>query len=157
MGRLPSLRDQGLGEIAVRVPRYTRLAWRLFREPRVPLKSRFLVALGGAYALSPLDGIPGFIPVAGQLDDLWVLLSALEAALKDLPSALREGLLAAAGVTMEQLRADRLRVRGTLVEWTRHTAAAVLRVITRAGAWGLRATWRAGRRVASGLVRRLQR
>jgi uncharacterized membrane protein YkvA (DUF1232 family) len=43
------------------------------RDPRVPWPAKILAALVVAYALSPLDLIPDFIPVLGYLDDLIVV------------------------------------------------------------------------------------
>jgi uncharacterized membrane protein YkvA (DUF1232 family) len=40
------------------------------RDPRTPLVVRALAMLVAAYALSPIDFIPDFIPVIGYLDDL---------------------------------------------------------------------------------------
>src|SRR6185295_18226447 len=40
------------------------------RDPRVPWYAKALAALVVAYALSPIDLIPDFIPVLGYLDDL---------------------------------------------------------------------------------------
>ena len=40
------------------------------RDPRTPLLVRLLALLVAAYALSPIDLIPDFIPVIGYLDDL---------------------------------------------------------------------------------------
>jgi uncharacterized membrane protein YkvA (DUF1232 family) len=40
------------------------------RDPRVPWYARALGACVVAYALSPIDLIPDFIPVIGYLDDL---------------------------------------------------------------------------------------
>lgn len=44
--------------------------WLARRDPRVPWPAKLLAALVAAYALSPIDLIPDFIPVLGQLDDL---------------------------------------------------------------------------------------
>lgn len=40
------------------------------RDPRTPVLVRLLAVLVAAYALSPIDLIPDFIPVIGYLDDL---------------------------------------------------------------------------------------
>lgn len=40
------------------------------RDPRVPWYAKVMAALIAAYALSPIDLIPDFIPVLGYLDDL---------------------------------------------------------------------------------------
>src|SRR5690349_6857350 len=58
-----------IGVIA-RIPRYIKLGWRLMREPAVSGRGKAALGGGLAYALSPIDPIPGFIPVIGQLDDL---------------------------------------------------------------------------------------
>jgi len=57
---------------------HVRLAVRLLREPRVPILSKALPVLAGLYVISPLDFVPDFLPVLGQLDDLGVVLLALE-------------------------------------------------------------------------------
>jgi uncharacterized membrane protein YkvA (DUF1232 family) len=43
------------------------------RDPRTPLLVRLLALMVAAYALSPIDLIPDFIPVIGYLDDLLLL------------------------------------------------------------------------------------
>jgi uncharacterized membrane protein YkvA (DUF1232 family) len=51
------------------------LAWKLVTDPRVSLLSKVLVPLAGVvYILSPVDLIPEFIPVLGQLDDVAIIL-----------------------------------------------------------------------------------
>jgi uncharacterized membrane protein YkvA (DUF1232 family) len=55
-----------------------RLAVRLLREPAVPLAAKLVPALGLAYLIFPLDVVPDFLPILGQLDDLGVILIALE-------------------------------------------------------------------------------
>lgn len=54
-----------------------RLTWRLLRDSRVPLWSKFIPCIGLVYVLSPLDLIPDVILVLGQLDDLGIMLGAL--------------------------------------------------------------------------------
>ncbi|WP_050405247.1 YkvA family protein [Bradyrhizobium embrapense] len=43
------------------------------RDPRVPWYAKALAVAIAAYALSPIDLIPDFIPVIGYLDDLMLL------------------------------------------------------------------------------------
>lgn len=43
------------------------------RDPRVPWYAKALAVAIAAYALSPIDLIPDFIPVVGYLDDLILL------------------------------------------------------------------------------------
>jgi uncharacterized membrane protein YkvA (DUF1232 family) len=47
--------------------------WIAARDPRVPWYAKALAAAVAAYALSPLDLIPDFIPVLGYLDDLVIV------------------------------------------------------------------------------------
>jgi uncharacterized membrane protein YkvA (DUF1232 family) len=56
-------------ELARVVPQLGRLFLRLARDPRVPPLRRLQLIVLGAYLVSPLDLIPDFIPVVGQLDD----------------------------------------------------------------------------------------
>lgn len=43
------------------------------RDPRVPWLAKILAIIVAAYALSPIDLIPDFIPVLGYLDDLIIV------------------------------------------------------------------------------------
>ncbi|WP_084712775.1 YkvA family protein [Alkalidesulfovibrio alkalitolerans] len=47
------------------------------RDPRVPWYVKLLAAATAAYALSPIDLIPDFIPVIGYLDDIIILPTAI--------------------------------------------------------------------------------
>ena len=55
------------------------------RDPRTPWYARALALLVLAYALSPIDLIPDFIPVLGYLDDLLLVPAGLWLALRLLP------------------------------------------------------------------------
>jgi uncharacterized membrane protein YkvA (DUF1232 family) len=55
------------------------------RDPRTPWAARVLAALVLAYALSPIDLIPDFIPVLGHLDDLILVPLGLWLCLKLIP------------------------------------------------------------------------
>ncbi len=45
----------------------------VLRHPRTPRASRLLLGAAIAYAASPIDLIPDFIPVIGHLDDLIIV------------------------------------------------------------------------------------
>ena len=47
--------------------------WLATGDPRVPFVAKLVAAATAAYALSPIDLIPDFIPVLGLLDDLMLL------------------------------------------------------------------------------------
>jgi len=56
------------------------------RDPRIPFKSKILIAIAVGYLLSPIDIIPDFIPVIGQLDDLLIVPVLVGWAIKSIPS-----------------------------------------------------------------------
>jgi uncharacterized membrane protein YkvA (DUF1232 family) len=51
--------------------------WLAARDPRVPWTARALALLIAAYALSPIDLVPDFIPVIGLLDDAILIPAGL--------------------------------------------------------------------------------
>ena len=56
------------------------------RDPRTPWYAKVVIACVVAYALSPIDLIPDFIPVLGYLDDLILLPLGIYLALKLIPA-----------------------------------------------------------------------
>jgi uncharacterized membrane protein YkvA (DUF1232 family) len=97
---------QRLMALAKRLPAYLSLAKRLLADPNVPAKSKALLGLGGAYAISPIDLVPGLIPVAGQLDDAYVLLYGLRKCLTTMPEAMATSHLQQAGLSLELIDDD---------------------------------------------------
>ena len=59
------------------VPDCAVLFGRLLRDPRVPRRSKALVAALIPYLALPFDLIPDFVPVAGQLDDAILVVFVL--------------------------------------------------------------------------------
>lgn len=62
-----------LQEAARRIKRDALTVYFAARDPRTPLPVRLLALMIAAYAFSPVDLIPDFIPVLGYLDDLILL------------------------------------------------------------------------------------
>jgi uncharacterized membrane protein YkvA (DUF1232 family) len=56
------------------------------RDPRTPWYAKLFAALVVAYALSPIDLIPDFVPVLGYLDDLIVVPAGIVLAIRMIPS-----------------------------------------------------------------------
>jgi len=108
-------------ETVKRVPRYLRLAHALARDPRIPRRSKGILVVGGVYTVSPIDLVPGVIPVAGQVDDLYVLLTALQQAMRMAPRKVVDEHLSATGVSMAEIDADLANVRSLVrqgVAWS---------------------------------------
>ena len=59
--------------------------WFCTRHPRTPLMAKALAAALVAYAFSPIDLIPDFIPVLGYLDELILLPIGIWLVLKLVP------------------------------------------------------------------------
>ena len=104
-----------LKQRAKELKQFTLVAYYAARDPRTPTFVRLLALLVAAYALSPVDLIPDFIPVLGYLDDLILVPLGLALVIRLLP----ESVLASARA-QAQLAADRP---------TSKSAAAVIVVI----------------------------
>lgn len=60
------------------LPRFVKLLWSLYRDPRVSVLDKGLVLATIAYIVVPMDLIPDFLPVLGQIDDVYLLALALD-------------------------------------------------------------------------------
>ena len=61
--------------------------WLCARDPRTPWHAKALAFAVAAYAFSPIDLIPDFIPVLGYLDDLILVPAGLWLVLRMIPPA----------------------------------------------------------------------
>ncbi|QNB44963.1 DUF1232 domain-containing protein [Thermanaerosceptrum fracticalcis] len=61
-----------------------------YKDPRVPWYARVFIACVVAYAFSPIDFIPDFVPVLGYLDDLILIPLGVSLALKLIPVEVME-------------------------------------------------------------------
>jgi uncharacterized membrane protein YkvA (DUF1232 family) len=64
------------------VPDCALLVKRLLADPRVPRRHKLALALLAGYLVMPLDLVPDFIPVAGQLDDAILVTLVLRRVLR---------------------------------------------------------------------------
>jgi uncharacterized membrane protein YkvA (DUF1232 family) len=55
------------------------------RDPRTPRMAKLLAMAVAAYALSPIDLIPDFVPILGYLDDLVIVPLGLWLVIRMLP------------------------------------------------------------------------
>lgn len=62
--------------------------WLAARDPRMPWYAKAVAGLVAAYALSPIDLIPDFIPILGYLDDLIIVPLGILLAIRLIPSEL---------------------------------------------------------------------
>ncbi|MDQ2952786.1 MAG: YkvA family protein [Chloroflexota bacterium] len=73
-------------EVARKLPTYARLIWGLARDPRVPTQQKLVLGGIAAYLVFPIDIIPDFIPVIGELDDIAVLILGLDWFIRNAPA-----------------------------------------------------------------------
>jgi uncharacterized membrane protein YkvA (DUF1232 family) len=92
-------------------------------DPRVPWRVKVLAAAIAAYALSPIDLIPDFIPVLGYLDDLlivplgmWLVVRLMQ------PRIMAQYRIAAAAATSQPT--STAGAVAVITVWTALTAAA---------------------------------
>jgi len=64
------------------------LLWLCCREPDMPWLPKVVAMITVAYAISPIDLIPDFIPVLGYLDDVILLPLGIALAMRLVPDAL---------------------------------------------------------------------
>lgn len=70
--------------------------WLAARDRRTPWYAKLVAAMVAAYALSPIDLIPDFIPILGYLDDLVIVPLGILLAVRLIPPSLMDELRAMA-------------------------------------------------------------
>ena len=79
-----------------------------YQDKRVPLHAKIFTAFIVAYAFSPIDLIPDFIPVLGYLDDLILVPLGVMLALKMIPEEV---------ITECEVKAEALMKKGKPKNW----------------------------------------
>ncbi|MBB6427542.1 YkvA family protein [Sphingopyxis sp. JAI128] len=98
-------------------------AWLAARDPRTPWLARLLALAVAAYALSPIDLVPDFIPVLGWIDDLILVPAGLVLIRRLIPRVLWSELHAAAEAASER-PSSRIGMAMVLLAW-----AAILYIV----------------------------
>lgn len=94
------------------------------KDDRVPLYAKVFIACVVAYAFSPIDLIPDFIPILGYLDDVILLPLGIMLALKMIPK----------NVLSEcEVKAEELMVNGKPKNWIAGTIIVLI--------WGVITVW----------------
>jgi uncharacterized membrane protein YkvA (DUF1232 family) len=110
--------------LASRVPMYARLIWALVMDPRIPASRKVVLVGAAGYVLVGRDLIPDDIPVLGGLDDVAVVILAVEVFFDGIPDEILEEKLEELAIDREAFRRDMGQVR-------RFTPAPVRRIIRR--------------------------
>jgi len=97
----PSIIRQGLRSWAGTIKRDVVALYLAAVDPRVPRLAKIVAVGVAAYALSPIDLIPDFVPILGYLDDLVILPLGIMLAVKLVPADLMAEFRAAA-ITRER-------------------------------------------------------
>jgi uncharacterized membrane protein YkvA (DUF1232 family) len=105
-----------LGALAIAPLFAQNTLWIAARDPRVPWYAKALAGAVAAYALSPIDLIPDFVPVLGYLDDVVIVPAGILLTVRLIPDGL-----------MDEFRAEAARREG--------------RPTSRAGAAGIVTLW----------------
>jgi uncharacterized membrane protein YkvA (DUF1232 family) len=86
-----------------RLATYLIALWKLARSRDTPRAARLVAWVVLAYALSPIDLIPDFIPVLGQLDDILLIPLGVALVVRLVPAPMWEALLREAEVQAGRL------------------------------------------------------
>lgn len=105
--------------------------WIAAFDPRTPWYAKLAAGAVAAYALSPIDLIPDFIPVLGYFDDLIIVPLGIVLAVKFVPGAL-----------MQEYRQEALRRAGQPKSYA--GLAVIIAIWLAAAAWVLWLFWPAG-------------
>lgn len=117
--------ERDIFTIIGKLPRYSKLLIKLYKSRDVRKRHKLLLSMGIAYSISPIELIPGIIPVAGQLDNLLIMLRCLEKVLNATNTEIRNKYLEEAGITQEEIAEDIVLTRETLKSIGRGTVKVI--------------------------------
>jgi uncharacterized membrane protein YkvA (DUF1232 family) len=113
-----------LKEEARRLKRNVYVIYLAYKDPRVPWLVKAFVICVVAYAFSPIDLIPDFIPVLGYLDDLIIVPLGVALALRMIPDPVLDDC---------RLKAEEMRNNGKPANW--FTGVLIIIIWVACGIW----------------------
>ncbi|HEX7491942.1 MAG TPA: DUF1232 domain-containing protein [Candidatus Limnocylindrales bacterium] len=121
---LYALRWTSFLPLASRVPMYSRLIWALVKDPRVPASRKAIIIAAVGYVVLGRKPFADEIPVLGQIDDVIVLVLAVEFFFDGIPEYILQEKIEELGIDREAFERDLDQVR-------RVTPAPVRRIVSR--------------------------
>jgi uncharacterized membrane protein YkvA (DUF1232 family) len=118
-------------EMLRKMPAYARLIWALARDPRVPVQQKLVLGAVAGYLVFPIDIIPDFIPVLGQLDDLGVLIFGLDFFIRNAPKDVVEEHMSRIARNDDDLTRDLEKAQGMLSSRATELRATLDRILSR--------------------------
>jgi hypothetical protein len=97
--------------LAARAPVYGRLFWELVRDERTPVARKAMLAAALGYLVVGRDLVPDDLPVVGGLDDLIVVVLAVDMFLEGVPGDVLDEKLDELGIDRREFGADVARIR----------------------------------------------
>src|SRR3954451_1373837 len=113
--------------LASRAPMYARLFWELVRDDRTPVGRKALLGAALGYLALGRDLVADDVPIIGGIDDVVVVILAVDLFLDGVPSEVLDEKLAELGIDERAFHADVARIR-------RFTPGPLRRIIRRAPA-----------------------
>jgi len=100
--------------LASRAPDYARLVWALIRDERTPASRKAMLAGALGYLVVGRDIVPDDLPVLGGLDDLVVVVLAVDLFLDGIPREVLEAKLDELGIDQRAFDEDMVRIRSLM-------------------------------------------
>jgi uncharacterized membrane protein YkvA (DUF1232 family) len=97
--------------LASRLPMYAQLIWALVIDPRIPPSRKVVLAGAAGYVILGRDLIPDGVPILGGLDDLAVVILAVEVFFDGIPDDILDEKLEELAIDREAFRRDMNQVR----------------------------------------------
>lgn len=105
------------GERVAKIGVHLLALWKLFKHPQTPRAARWMAIAVIAYAVSPIDLIPDFIPVLGLLDELVLIPIGVALVIRLTPRSLWNACLREAEASKDALPRLWWGALGVLLVW----------------------------------------